>query len=161
MKFILSSILFVFLAPCNKPKNISNSAATDNSKAIIIYQAGACFGRCPEYTLTITGENKTVVFKGDRNTDKIGTYTKQITDKDLSNFISSFENAKFNSLENEYLGTITDFPIKTITYTNKGNTKSIKERSGAPEALITLEKSLKEYAENVEGWKKSEDVDNH
>ena len=160
MKFILSSIFLVLLAPCNQSKNISSSKTIDNSKVNIVYQCGACFGRCPEYILTISGEKKTATFKGIKNTEKIGTYTKTISDKELSDFVSAFENEKFNSLENEYLGTITDFPIKAISYTNNGSTKLIKERSGAPEVLISLEKLLKEYAESADGWKKSE-VDDH
>ena len=159
MKFILSSIILLFLAPCHKPKEISSSAVSNNSKVIIVYDCGACYGRCVEYKLTINGETKTSTFHGVRNTEKLGTFTKAISDSELTTFVSNFEKAKFNSLENEYLGVITDFPIKTISYTNNGSTKSIKIRSGAPEALTTLEKSVKEYAENMEGWKKMEDSD--
>jgi ferredoxin len=158
MKLLFYSFLLL-LAPCNQSKNISSTKTADNSKVTIIYECGACFGRCPEYRLTINGENKTCNFQGTKNTDKIGSFTKSISDTELNNFVSSFENAKFNSLENEYLGNITDFPIKVITYKNNGKTKTIKERSGAPEVLTSLEKTLKEYAENNEGWEKAGDSD--
>ncbi len=146
------------LAPCNNPKQ-NSSSKKNNSKVVIIYQCGACFGRCPEYILTINGEKKMATFKGIKNTEKIGTYTKKISDAELTDYVSNFEKAKFNSFENEYLGNITDFPIKAISYTNNGSTKLVKERSGAPEMLISLEKKLQAYAENGEGWVKSEDQD--
>ena len=38
----------------------------------------------------------------------------------LSDFVKAFEDAQFNSLNDEYLGNITDFPIKYITYTKNG-----------------------------------------
>ena len=146
------------LAPCNNPKQ-NSSSKKNNTKVVIIYQCGACFGRCPEYILTINGEKKMATFKGIKNTEKIGTYTKKISDAELTDYVSNFEKAKFNSFENEYLGNITDFPIKAISYTNNGSTKLVKERSGAPEMLISLEKKLQAYAENGEGWVKSEDQD--
>ncbi len=146
------------LAPCNNPKQ-NSSSKKNNSKVVIIYQCGACFGRCPEYILTINGEKKMATFKGIKNAEKIGTYTKKISDAELTDYVSNFEKAKFNSFENEYLGNITDFPIKAISYTNNGSTKLVKERSGAPEMLISLEKKLQGYAENAEGWVKSEDQD--
>lgn len=160
MKLILSSIFFLLLAPCNQSKNISSSKIADNSKVTIVYQCGACFGRCPEYILTINGEKKLATFKGIKSTEKIGAFSKPISDAELTNFVSDFEKAKFSSLENEYLGNITDFPIKSISYTNNGSTKSIRIRSGAPEVLNSLDRSLKVYAESTDGWKKSEDA-NH
>ena len=75
-------------------------------------------------------------------------------------FVKAFEDAQFNSLNDEYLGNITDFPIKYITYNNNGRTKKIKTRSGAPEVLNKLEKTLNEYAVSEEGWKKTDDSSN-
>ena len=161
MKFILSSIFLLLLAPCNHPKDTSSSKTTANNKVMIIYQPGACFGRCPEYILTIDGEKKISTFKSIKNTEKTGTFTKPVSDKELTDFVTAFENAKFNSLENEYLGNITDFPIKSISYTNNANTKTIKIRSGAPEVLNSIDRSLRQYAESTEDWKKSEEVENH
>ena len=152
--------LLLFIAPCNNSKKLAESPTNDNSKVTIIYQATPCFGRCPIYTLTINGESKTATFVGEKDTEKIGTYTKAVSKKELDEFVKAFEDAQFFSLNDEYLGNITDFPIKYITYTNNGKTKKIKERSGAPKALTDLEKLLNAYAINEEGWKKTEDASN-
>ena len=160
MKTILCSVFILLLAPCNSSKKATASAAntnsrakTDNSEVVITLQTGACFGKCPVYLLTITGKTKTATYKGQENTDRIGEYSKPITDTELTQMVNAFEAAKFNSLNDEYLGQIVDFPIKTITYTNKGKTKSIKERSSAPEELLSLEKTLFAFADS-DGWKK-------
>ncbi|HEY0030177.1 MAG TPA: DUF6438 domain-containing protein [Bacteroidia bacterium] len=158
MKTLLFSFLLL-LAPCNKDKQITSSADADIDSVVIIFQTTACFGKCPIYTLTINGESKTATFIGEKNTEKIGTYTKVVSKKELADFVEAFEKAGFNSLLDEYPGMITDFPFHYITYTYKGKTKKVKERSGAPEALLTLEKTLSDYA-NSEGWKKTADSTN-
>jgi Domain of unknown function (DUF6438) len=158
MKLFLSSIFLLLLAPCNQSKNITKTetptpAASKNSTVIITYECGACFGRCPIYVVTIDGATKTATFVGKQNTTKIGTFTKSITDDELAGLVKAIEDAKFTTLENEYLGPITDFPFRTTTYTNNGITKKIRDRSGAPQALTALEKTIAAYAES-DGWKK-------
>ncbi len=160
MKLLLYSIFLVFLAPCNKEKSIYSTSVSKNADVVITFRTTACFGKCPIYTLTIEGEKKIATFTGEQNTEKIGVYTKSISTKELDEFVAAFDKAGFNALDDEYLGHITDFPIKTITYTKGGKTKKIRERSGAPEALTNLEKMLHEYANSETGWKKTEDSSN-
>lgn len=160
MKIILYAFIAILFGPCNSSKKIA--ASTNNSdydKLEIIYQRTVCFGRCPVYTLTINGASQLATYKGEQNTEKLGTYTKKITSEDLKQWVEAFEKANFNSLNDEYLGMITDFPIKYISYSNKGKTKKIKERSGAPKELTDLEKMLDAFAES-EGWTKDNKADN-
>ncbi|MBL0329732.1 MAG: hypothetical protein IPP64_10015 [Bacteroidetes bacterium] len=159
MKVLLYSFFLLVIAPCNSTKKTAQTPEKDNSKVTIIYKTTPCFGRCPIYTLTINGETKTATFVGQEHTEKIGTYSKAISNAELDAFVKAFEDAQFFTLNDEYLGNITDFPIKYITYTNNGKTKKIKERSGAPKALTDLENSLNAYA-NSDGWKKMEDASN-
>lgn len=160
MKLFIYPILLIFIAPCNSSKNITGSSKSNIPKATIIYQTTPCFGRCPLYTLTISGETNTATFVGTKHTEKIGTYVKSISNEELNAFVKAFDEAQFFSLNDEYLGTITDFPIKYITYSYNGKTKKIKTRSGVPEVLTKLEKRLNDYAVSEEGWKKTEDSSN-
>lgn len=160
MKLFLYTLIALLFAPCNASKKATASdKVTDYSKLEIVYQRTACFGRCPIYTLSIHGSSKTADFKGDQNTEKIGNYTRKVSDDELKALVDAFENAKFNDLNDEYLGMITDFPIKYITYTNNGKTKKVKERSGAPKELTDLEKTLEAFAEST-GWTKDESAGN-
>lgn len=161
MKFLIYSIFVLLLAPCNKSKQLGNATdnVSDNSKVIIIYQCSVCFGRCPAFIMTIDGASKQITFNGQSDTDKIGTYTKTISDAEITNLVSAFEKINFFSFEDKYLGTITDFPSKYTTYSNNGKTKKIQDRSGAPGELRTLENMLQTIADS-DGWKKS-DIEDH
>jgi hypothetical protein len=158
MKLFIFSLLLL-IAPCNSAKKIAQQSLEQNSKVLIVFQTTVCFGRCPVLTLTIDGETKMATFIGKENTEKIGNYTKPITAKELDELVKGFETAQFYSLNEEYLGNITDFPSKYITYTNNGKTKKVRDRSGAPMELTSLEKMLTDFA-NSDGWKKTEDGTN-
>jgi hypothetical protein len=153
MKLILSSILLLILGPCNKPEQTAakGPSAADISQTTIIYQCTPCFGKCPAYTMTIHGDSKTISYVGKSNTTKIGNYTKEISEAELSELIMAFEKAGFDAMDDQYLGNISDFPTKYITFTYKGKTKKVQHRSGGPENLKQLEKRLSEIAEG-DGW---------
>jgi len=159
MKLLIYTAIALIFAPCNASKKAASSTMDDYSKTQIVYQRTACFGRCPIYTLTIDGATQMATFNGEQNTEKIGAYTKKVTKEELKAWVEAFEKANFNALNDEYLGMITDFPIKYITYTHKGKTKKIKERSNAPKELTDLEKLLDAYADSV-GWTKDDKAGN-
>lgn len=160
MKLLIYSAFLLFLAPCNSTKKIASSEQTNNTdKMEIVYQRTPCFGKCPTYIMTISGATKTATFKGESNTDKIGNYTKTMTEAELKTLYDAFEKANFFALNDEYLGVITDFPVKTITYTLNGKTKKVKERHQAPKELTDLEKIIEEVA-NSSGWTRNENSDN-
>jgi hypothetical protein len=159
MKLFLYSAFILLLAPCNKPKQTADSTPA-KEKVIIKFETSACFGRCPIYKMTIDGENKTTTFIGEKYTEKLGTYTRPLKDEELKTFVEAFSKAKFSSMENEYLGPITDFPIKVISYTSGEKTKTVKGRSQEPKELTDLEKMLNEYANTPEGWTKTSDSSN-
>ena len=120
MKTILYSVFILLLAPCNGHKKAAATVSPDNSTVVITYQRTPCFGQCPTYTYTINGATKVATFKGDQHTEKIGTYTKPVTDAELTQLVAEFEKAKFNSLNDKYLGEVSDFPSSVMTYSNKG-----------------------------------------
>lgn len=152
MKLFIYAAIALLIAPCNASKKAGKKS--DNySKTQIIYQRTACFGTCPVYTLTIDGATEKAIYKGEQNTEKLGVYFKHITQDEIKTFVDAFEKAGFNSLDDEYLGMITDFPIKYITFSHRGKIKKIKDRSGAPQSLTELEKMLEAFADG-DGWAK-------
>lgn len=154
MKLIITSII-LFLGTCKGSKEtVSSVPVQDNSKIIITYQRGACMGRCPDYTMSINGEKKTIDYTGRGNVEKMGIYTKPISDAELTKLVEAFKAADFYSLDDKYLGVITDFPSRYITYSRDGVVKKVQDRSGAPDKLKVLEKLLDEIADSTEGWTK-------
>jgi hypothetical protein len=157
MKLLISSIFLLLLAPCNKSKSVTSSApdAAELRKTVIVYECTPCFGKCPQYKMTVDGATNMMTFVGKSNTDKIGTYTKPVKDEELIVLLQAFEKAGFDTLNEKYLGNITDFPSKYITLTYKDKTKKVQDRSEAPERLHELEKTLEAVASS-EGWMKQE-----
>jgi hypothetical protein len=156
MKFFIYSLSILLLAPCNN-KNVSNAKNTqDNSKVMITYQRTPCFGKCPAFTMTINGANKTITYTGKSNVAKLGNYTKPISDDQLSMFVAAFDNADFFNFKDKYDSNITDVPSKYIGYTKDGRAKNIEDMIGAPGELRDLEKLLDTIADS-DGWVKSDD----
>ena len=157
MKFIPFSILLLFLAPCNSPKTIAKSQTEDdNSKVKIVFSKSPCFGKCPVFTMTISGTTKTVTYEGKQNVKKIGTYTKTISNDSISKLVKGFESAHFFDLDDKNSAYIPDLPSTFITFSNNGKTKTVEESTNKPSPLNDLEKQLTEIA-NSEGWQKAEE----
>jgi hypothetical protein len=154
MKLFISSILLLLLAPCNSEQKVSSTTPSQDYSTInIVYAETPCYGNCPIYVMTLDGKTMVATFKGEANTEKIGTYTKSISPEEFSQFMSAFEKANFDKLDNEYMGTVPDFPIRETTLTKDGKSKKIRNRSDGPKELDVLEKVFKDYAVS-DGWKK-------
>ena len=157
MKFILYSTFLLLLAPCNASKK---TAAADTTKAndklktiVITYEKTACFGKCPVFTMTISGEKMKVMYNGNSAVDKIGNYEKNITEEELIKLKDAFEKYDFFGMKDEYSSQITDVPNRYVGYTFDGKTKKIKDRYNAPAELKEIEKLLDGIADS-EGWEK-------
>ncbi|MBL7883778.1 MAG: hypothetical protein JNL69_06895 [Bacteroidia bacterium] len=154
MKLLLYSAFFLFIAPCNTSKKLSSSETSSNNDFTsleIIHKRSICFGKCPAYTLTISGASHTATYVGESNTLKHGKYTKNISDAELEKLLADFDRVNFNAFENEYLGVISDFPTKTTTFSFKGKTKTVVNRHNGPKSLDDLDKILHAISES-EGW---------
>jgi hypothetical protein len=157
MKMFISSFLFLLLTSCNSSQKLSGTSE-DFSKTTIVYEETPCFGECPIYTMTLDGATMNAIFKGKANTTKIGNYSKPISTDEYSKFMEAIEKANFMKLNDEYMGLAPDFPIRIITLTKDGKTKTVKNRSEAPPELGVLEQVFKRFA-NTDGWKKIESSD--
>ena len=156
MKLFLSSIFLLLLAPCNSEQKLSSTTPQNNySNTTILFAETPCFGNCPIYVMTLDGKSMTATYKGEANTEKIGTYTKAITNEEFAQLMSAVEKANFNKLDNEYMGNIPDFPIRETTLTVDGKSKKVRNRSQGPQELDDMEKVFRNFA-LTEGWKKQE-----
>lgn len=158
MKFLISSVLLLLLAPCNSEQKLS-STSEDYSKTVIVYAETPCFGECPIFSMTLDGAKMLATYKGEANIPKIGTYTKSISNTEFAKFMDALEKARFNKLDNEYMGRVPDFPIKEITVTTDGKIKKVRDRSEAPPELGELEEVFKNFA-NTDDWTKGETKSN-
>ncbi len=137
----------------------------------ITLERGACFGRCPIYSLKITSDGR-VRFLGQSYTGTQGKATGRISDKNLRSIISEFEKARFFEMKSRYQSgkdcgvSSTDSPSVTVSIKIRALRKSVYFYLGCQNApnnisarMIGLSKKIDEAANAeqwVNGWKPPE-----
>lgn len=120
----------------------------------ITLERGMCFGTCPVYTLTLSS-NGTVLYDGQMYVKETGNRTGTISSSDFSSLISSFEEAGFDQLRDEYLAyNITDMPSAVLIVQDGNMTRRVDHYHGdmsAPKILTDLE-DLVDKAANSSQW---------
>ena len=158
MKYFLSLLSFLLIVSCATTK-------TNSKYATIEYEAGACFGFCPIYKITIDSD-RTAIFEAKRFNFSKDTSSE----KDEGNFTGKIDPEKYEELVlildsinpkglKEYYGNknVTDLPTSylSIKY-NDGTTKKMEDygKRGTPE-LKKLYQFFDELKTN-QNWTKIE-----
>ncbi|MFT4971342.1 MAG: hypothetical protein ACI9XO_002131 [Paraglaciecola sp.] len=141
--FVLTGILF--LISCESNPYVTSS---------IEMNMGACFGACPVYKITISGDG-TVSYDGQKNVPKMGEYNKQLSPEETKTLFDAFAASNFFAFEEEYMSNISDLPTTFISFQNGGKSKKIKDYYGAPDELDALEHRVEEIVNSTE-WTKVE-----
>jgi len=130
-----------------------NAVLSDQNTTITL-ERGMCFGTCPVYTLTVSG-NGTVIYDGQMYVPEIGVRHGTMNVTSFSLLMDQFESAGFFNLNDTYTRySITDMPSATITIQNIHQTKRVEHYHGdltAPKVLIDLEDAV-DQAVNVTQW---------
>ncbi|MBL7998813.1 MAG: hypothetical protein JNL32_09270 [Candidatus Kapabacteria bacterium] len=123
---------------------------------VISLDRSGCFGKCPTYTITFTGDGK-AVYKGVENVERIGYYTATISREQLRFLCNEFAKARFFSMKNIYDDKVTDIPTYTVKYRLNGRTKTVIDRYDPPKQLRALEATIDSLG-NTLAWKKTSDL---
>jgi hypothetical protein len=136
------------LEPTSAPP--PESAPTDVTMTL---ERTACYGTCPVYKLTITGDG-TVVYEGRDFVEVKGEQTSQISPAQVQELVNAFEQADFFSLRDYTEQKVTDNPSAITSITINGQTKTVNHYYGddsAPQALFDLESKIDEVV-NSKQW---------
>ncbi len=126
------------------------TVAAAASEVLITMQRTMCFGFCPAYTVSITGEGE-VQYTGERCVKETGEQSATIAPEAVQELVAEFEKIDFFALQDEYTAEVTDLPSTTVTITLDDRHKSVLDYHGAPEALQVLERKIDEVA-NTAQW---------
>jgi hypothetical protein len=118
---------------------------------IIEMTKGPCYGRCPVFTLTIY-KNGIASYKGERYTDRLGTYVKKLDKAALESIIGEFKRANMWQFRDTYRGRIPDMQSVSIMYAEGGKKKTVTGKEIRPNAVKWLESQLDQIANSDEGW---------
>ena len=129
MTYVFSLVAFVLLLNCS-------SAKTDGQYSKIEYSAGACFGYCPIFKLTIKGD-QTAIFEADRfnfsqdtsSDQKEGTFKGTIKPEQYNQLSGMLNSLQLQNLKNFYGNkNISDLPTSYLTVTYQdGSIKKIED----------------------------------
>jgi hypothetical protein len=83
-----------------------------------------CFGFCPDYTVTISGDGE-VRYEGRHFVNVVGVRTATIPRAEVAALLAQFDAVDFAHLRDEYRGQMTDLPTTTITLVRNGRRKAV------------------------------------
>lgn len=146
VKVAVVLLLFSLIATCRSSKN-KNLAEL---KKVAEMKKGPCFGRCPVFTLTIY-DNGLASFEGERFTDRLGLYVKNLTPAKTKEVKEAFKAANLWQYKDVYRGRIPDLQTVTVVYHEGTEVKSITGKDGRPDVVMELEAMLDKIVDE-EGW---------
>lgn len=108
-----------------------------------------CFGFCPAYTVTISGEGQ-VHYEGRRFVNVVGERTATIPREDVAQLLRRFDDVGFNNLRDAYRAEVSDLPTYTVSLTRDGHTKTVVDfggvSAGMPESIRDLQREIDRVA---------------
>ncbi|MEP6849988.1 MAG: DUF6438 domain-containing protein, partial [Acidobacteriota bacterium] len=126
---------------------------------LITLERGPCFGRCPQYTVTISADGK-IEFEGKTNTKVIGKASGKISENDLKELVTAFEKINYFDLKERYTDdacpeVATDMSSATTSFQSNGKQKTVFHYHGCvtkdthesyPPGLNLLENKIDDIA---------------
>jgi hypothetical protein len=123
----------------------------DDSTTVTL-ERSQCYGTCPIYSLSITGDGK-VSYQGKKYVKVIGAASGQLAASGLQRLVDMMMEADYFSLAvpDDCTDTVTDKPTVTTSLTWAGQTHTIEDYHGngcAPPVLWTLESEIDVVAQS-------------
>lgn len=144
MKMLAALIAMVAFAACAPV-----DAPAQENDAMITMSRTACYGTCPIYSVSISGDGE-VVYNGRGFVHAVGERRAQIPAADVSALLRRFDEIGFMQLQDEYRARITDHPSTIVTLTRGGQSKRVVDyagtRAGMPEAVRELQAEIDRVA---------------
>lgn len=162
MRTIIFFSIFAVMSSCKTNKTVTevNSAPELNDEDIrITMSKGACFGTCPVYKIDIY-EGGQMIYRGSKHVDKIGVFSKSLTDSEYTSLIKAFEDSRFEEYDAFYPSQIADGPTASLGYKGVGADSlfHIAGKMERPQEIIDLCEKLAIIAYS-DGWKLEQTVE--
>ncbi len=121
---------------------------------MITLQRGVCYGFCPDYTVTISGDGQ-VTYTGRRFVNVVGEQRATIPAADVQGLLQRFDAVNFDGLRDSYRAQVTDLPTFTVTLERNGRRKVVVDyggiSAGMPQAVRDLQNEIDRVA-NTARW---------
>lgn len=119
---------------------------------------GACFGRCPTYTLIVNSDGR-AQYKGRMFTERIGVYEKTFPAQKAAALMQTFVQYRVDTCAANYEQPVADLPGIFYKITRNGKVQEIGNAHFGPRFLKDLARQMDEQFPIDASWKKiSDDV---
>jgi len=129
---------FTVHVPLQRPaRRVSRRVPFPNAagqEVVIRLERSGCYGTCPSYAVEIRGDGR-VTFTGDAYVAVSGEHHRQIAPEAVRDLLTLFRQTDFFSLENDYVGGVTDMPSQKVSLTIGRRTKTVFDYVGAMEGM--------------------------
>jgi len=144
MKEIIFILILGLGISCGTTQKV-NSPST--SLVDIEMYKGVCFGQCPVYRISLFSSDM-LLYEGIRFTDKLGVWTRDITESERSNINDLLSICSEESYKAYYESRLPDLAPTVLYFNKNGERTSHKFKEEAPDELIMLSQALDKIAQS-------------
>jgi len=148
VRFGLAFVAIILLAACTP------TMADPATPISITLERSPCFGFCPDYSVTITGDGA-VTYHGGRFTRVNGEQHATASREDVAHLVQMIHDADFFNLRDHYRAQVTDLPTYRVTVVEGERSKTVEDYMGQsvgmPPAVSTIEQEIDRVA-GTERW---------
>ncbi len=141
---ILSSLFFF---SCKTTKEVSELTKEDIK---IEMTRGACFGKCPIYTIKVY-EGGYTTLDASRFTKAMGKFSKKISKKEYKSLVTAFDAANLYQYPEVFENSIADLPLVSMIYNGDQGRKIVRGKDERPTTLKELQYMI-EKLYNEDNW---------
>jgi Domain of unknown function (DUF6438) len=140
------------ILPDERPDSKTELSDSDPAALEITFSRTMCFGKCPVYKMTITGDGK-IIFTGQKYT-RVAEATGQLTQDQSKELLRDFDRANFFALAPYYPPDATDLPDTIICIHTRSKSACVRANDSsytAPRRLGILQAQIYRMTQ-VEQW---------
>jgi len=123
-------------------------APATEGPVMITLTRSMCYGFCPAYRVTISGDGE-VVYVGERFVNVVGERRATIPRADVERLLRRFEEIGFEQLRDEYRAAVTDLPTYTVTLERNGRRKTVLDYGGVSAGMPRAVRDLQQEIDRV------------
>ncbi|MBS0386022.1 MAG: hypothetical protein JSS00_11800, partial [Proteobacteria bacterium] len=124
---------------------IDASAPSGGDPLTITLTRTVCFGFCPAYTVSITGDGQ-VTYVGRSFVNVTGEQRATVSPAAVQELVRRFDAAHFGSLRDQYRANVSDLPTYTLVLERNGVSKTVVDygglSAGMPQAVRDLQNEI-------------------
>ena len=127
-----------------------DATPTSSGPVVISLSRTVCFGFCPAYTVTITGDGQ-VTYVGSAFVNVVGEQHASIAPSAVQGLLARFDALHFDTLNGSYRAHVSDLPTYTIGLERNGLVKSVVDYGGPSAGMPQGVRELQNEIDRVAG----------